>query len=98
MRSGKNPAGEPFALSNQSEEQVLSLDGNATELAGLITGEEEHPSRPFGVPFEHPGYLAKKQRGYGSRHATTTVYGMPPTRPNAYLDKYLPYNGFSPYL
>src|SRR5262245_62033996 len=36
---------------------MLGLDRDAAELAGLITGEEQNPSRPFCVAFEHPACL-----------------------------------------
>src|SRR5881296_1915212 len=36
---------------------MLGLNRNAPELAGLVAGEEKDASSPFGVPFEHPGYL-----------------------------------------
>jgi hypothetical protein len=36
---------------------MLGLDRDAAELAGLITGEEENPSRPFCIAFEHPACL-----------------------------------------
>ncbi len=52
--AGKNPAREPFALADQSEEKVLGLNRNASELARLVAGEEEHAPRSFRVTFEHP--------------------------------------------
>ena len=55
VRARENPAGEPLAFPNQAEQQVLGLNGDAAELAGLVSGEEEDSPGPFGVPFEHPG-------------------------------------------
>jgi hypothetical protein len=57
MRPGKDPAGKPFTLADQAEEEVLGLNRDASELAGLISGKEENPSRPFRVAFEHPACL-----------------------------------------
>src|SRR5207244_2581923 len=53
----KNPAGQSLSLADQPEQQVLGLNRNAPELAGFVASEEEYSSSPFGVPFEHPGYL-----------------------------------------
>jgi hypothetical protein len=36
---------------------VLGLNRDAPELAGLISGKEENPSRPFRIAFEHPACL-----------------------------------------
>ena len=57
VRAREDAARQPLALANQAKEQVLGLDGNAAELAGLIAGEEENPSRPFRIAFEHPACL-----------------------------------------
>ena len=57
VRAGEDAAGQALALADQAQQQVLGLDRDAPELAGLVAGEEEHPPRPFGVPFEHPAYL-----------------------------------------
>ena len=62
VRARENPAREPFAFADQAQQEMLGLDGDAAELAGLITGEEEYSSGPFGVPFEHPAYLVKAER------------------------------------
>ena len=56
VRTGEDAAGQALALANQTEQQVLGLDRDAPELAGLVAGEEENPPCPFGVPFEHPAY------------------------------------------
>ena len=57
MRARENPAGQPLSFADQAKEKVLGLNGDAAELAGLIAREEEDPSRPFCVPFEHPACL-----------------------------------------
>ena len=57
VRAREDPARQPLAFANQAEQQVLGLNRDAAELAGLVAGEEENPPRPFGVPFEHPAYL-----------------------------------------
>src|SRR5581483_4795410 len=61
MRSRKNTAGKPFSFANQTEQEVLGFDRNAAQLAGLVPGKEEYSSSPFGVPFEHPGYLRESR-------------------------------------
>ena len=67
VRARKNPAREPFAFANQAQQEMLGLNGDAAELTGLVTGEEEYSSGPFGVPFEHPAYLSEMQMVLGSR-------------------------------
>ena len=67
VRARENPARQALAFANQAEQQVLGLDRNAAELAGFVAGEEENSSGPFGVPFEHPGYLRERQMVLGSR-------------------------------
>src|SRR5207253_9785723 len=57
MRPRETPAGEALAFTNQAEQQVLGLNGDAAELTGLVSGEKKHPPGPFGVAAEHPGYL-----------------------------------------
>ena len=54
MRPREDPAGEPLALANQAQQEVLGLNRDAAELTGLVSGEEENSPGPFGVPFEHP--------------------------------------------
>ena len=41
VRAGKDPAGQALALANQAQKEVLGLDRDAAELAGLVAGEEE---------------------------------------------------------
>jgi hypothetical protein len=53
MRAGEDAACEPFALANQSKQQVLGLDRDAAELAGFVPGEEKHAPGSFRIPFEH---------------------------------------------
>jgi hypothetical protein len=60
MRARKDSARQPLAFTYQSEEQMLGLNGDAAELAGLIAGKEENPSRPFRIAFEHPACLGFK--------------------------------------
>ena len=55
--AAEEAAGEPLALADQAEQQVLGLNGDTAQLAGFIAGKEENPSRTFRVPFEHPGRL-----------------------------------------
>ena len=54
VRAREDPAGQPLAFADQPEQQVLGLNRDAAELAGLVAGEEENSPGPFGVPFEHP--------------------------------------------
>ena len=54
MRAREDAARQPFPLADQPEEQVLGLDRNAAELAGLVARKEEHAPRSFRVTFEHP--------------------------------------------
>ena len=65
VRAGEDAAREPLALTNQPEQEMLGLDGNAAELTGFVTGEEEDSSSPFGVPFEHPAYLCEGRWCWG---------------------------------
>ncbi len=57
MRAREDAARQPLAFANQAKEKMLGLYRDAAELAGLITGEEENPSRPFRIAFEHPACL-----------------------------------------
>ena len=61
MRARKDPARQPFAFADQAEKEMLGLNGDAAELAGLIAGKEENPSRPFRVAFEHPARLGVRR-------------------------------------
>src|SRR4051812_39888588 len=57
MRSREDPARQPFTFPDQTEKEMLGLNRDTAELAGLITGEEQNPSRPFCIAFEHPACL-----------------------------------------
>jgi hypothetical protein len=45
--------GESLILAQQTEQQVLSLDIRAAELAGLVSSEKNDSSRFLGIPFKH---------------------------------------------
>ena len=61
VRAGEDAACEALALANQPEQQVLGLNRNAAELTSLVTRKEEYSPSPFGIPFEHPGYLRESR-------------------------------------
>ncbi len=61
VRTREDPAGEPLPFADEPQEEMLGLNGDAAELTGLVTGEEKYSSRPFRVPFEHPGYLGESR-------------------------------------
>src|SRR5262245_18096118 len=68
---------------------MLGLDRNAAELAGLITGEEENPSRPFCIAFEHPACLRFRVARRASlpsiiRHSLRSGRCLIPTQPLSY--------------
>ena len=65
VRAREDAAGQPLAFANQAEQEVLGLDRDAAELAGLVTGEEEDSPGPFRVPFEHPAYLGESRCCWG---------------------------------
>ena len=54
MGSGKDPAREALAFTNQTQQQVLGFNGNATELACFVAGKKQHPPGSFGISLEHP--------------------------------------------
>ena len=56
VRALEDAAGQPLAFADQAQQEVLRLDGDAPELAGLVAREEENPTCPFCVAFEHPRY------------------------------------------
>ena len=68
MRAGKDAAGQALAFPNQPEQQVLGLNGNAAELAGLVPGEEEYATGSFGIPFEHPASLGESRWCWGHEY------------------------------
>ena len=84
VRARKDPAGQPFALANQAQKEMLGLNRDAAELTGLVAGEEENSPGPFGVPFEHPAYLGES-RWVVVTEAMTTLYGIAPAEPNGNL-------------
>ena len=53
VRARENPARQPLALADQAQQQVLGLDRDTAQLAGLIPGEEEDAPRSFCIPLEH---------------------------------------------
>ena len=65
VRAREDPAGQAFAFANQAEKEMLGLNRDAAELAGLVAGEEENSPGPFGVPFEHPAYLGESRCSWG---------------------------------
>src|SRR5262249_46011968 len=44
---------------NQPQQQVLGFDRPTTELAGLVTSEEDHSARSFCVAFKHMRFLVR---------------------------------------
>ena len=45
--------GQRFVFAHQAQQQMLGLDVGAAVLAGLITREEDYPTRFFSVAFKH---------------------------------------------
>ena len=65
--TGKDPARQALALTNQAEQQVLGLDLRAAKLRGLVPGEEQDPAGALRVAFEHfPSQII--------RHATAPAF------------------------
>jgi hypothetical protein len=54
VRSGKDPAREPFAFADQPKKEMLGFYRNAPELARFVARKEEHAARSFRIAFEHP--------------------------------------------
>ena len=46
-------AGDPLALVNEAEEDVLGADVVVVEHPCLFLGKDDHPAGPVGEPFEH---------------------------------------------
>src|SRR5665213_3715414 len=65
MRAREDAAGQAFAFPNQSEKEMLGLNRNAAELAGLIAREEKNSSGSLGIPFEHPACLGESRQCCG---------------------------------
>ncbi len=80
VRAREDAARKTFPFANQPKEKMLGLNGDAAELAGLVSGEEEYSPSPFGVPFEHPATYVKAER-MGVTELVTTVYGIVPWFP-----------------
>ncbi len=57
VRARKDAARQALAFPNEPQQQVLGLDRDAPQLAGLVAAEEQYPSRAFCVPFEHRAAL-----------------------------------------
>ena len=71
LRAGENPAREALPLPDEPEQEVFGLDGHASELAGLVPGEEQDPAGPFRITFEH-----QATRGSRRRQAVAEVLGF----------------------
>src|SRR6185436_16002540 len=85
VRAGEDATGQALPLADEAQQQVLGFDRNASELAGLVPGEEENSSCPFGVPFEHPAYL---------RYEVVLGGIAPPTMHRLYgISAYRPFGG-----
>jgi hypothetical protein len=50
--------GEILVLAQQTEQDVLGFDLRRAELIRLVTGEENHAARFFGISFKHAQTLA----------------------------------------
>ena len=62
LRAGEDPARQALPLPDEAEQEVLRLDGDASELTGLVPGEEEDPAGPFRVAFEHQATRGSRRR------------------------------------
>src|SRR6185437_1339790 len=49
----QKPVGQCLILSKKSEQKMLGFDVRASELAGLVPGEENYSSRLLGIAFKH---------------------------------------------
>jgi len=58
--------GECLVFAQQAEEEVVGLNVGRAELAGFVTGEEDHAARFFGIAFEHrrgaPGAIPEMEQ------------------------------------
>ena len=50
---GEDAGGQPLALADEAEEEVLRLDRVAAQLAGFVAGEEDHPTGTLRITFKH---------------------------------------------
>ena len=85
VRARKNPARQALAFADQAEQEMLGLNRNATQLAGFVAGEEKDSSGPFGIPFEHPGYLRENRWCWGLGRRDHIIRHSSPN-PNALSD------------
>ena len=60
VRALEDSAGQTLAFTDEPQQEMLRLNRDAPELAGFISREEENPSRPFRVAFEHPRTLIER--------------------------------------
>src|SRR5712691_4598900 len=62
-RAGAEKAvGQRFILPQQPQQQMFGFNAWTAELAGLVTGEEDHPPRFFGITFKHDSCPRLKNR------------------------------------
>jgi hypothetical protein len=64
--------GDTFTLVDQPQEDVLGADVVVVEHPGLFLGQDNHPPRAVGEPFEHSHSLT----------AAPAVLGLTPGRPS----------------
>src|SRR5688500_12486208 len=76
MRSGKDPAREALALTDQSKQQVLGLNRDASELARFVAGKKQHPPGSFGITLEHPPPPCWLRRDRSPPPLLSTLYGQ----------------------
>ena len=53
VRAAEDPAGHTFTLAQETEQQMLGFNRDASELAGFVACEKQDPPRAFAVAFEH---------------------------------------------
>src|SRR5947207_12343011 len=97
MRAGEDPAGQAFPLANEAQEQMLGLDRDAAELAGLVAGEEKDSPGPFGIAFEHPIYLHENRWCWGHETDDHIIRHTCFSRPFVSSDNSLSALGFTPH-
>src|SRR6266849_10325497 len=62
-RAGAEKAvGKRFVLPQQPQQQMFGFNAWTAELAGLVTGEENHPPRSLGITFKHDSCSRLKKR------------------------------------
>jgi hypothetical protein len=57
----QEPIGENFVFPQEPQQQMLRLDTGAAELAGLVTGEEDHSPGFLGITFKHNSCLVPNE-------------------------------------